>query len=295
VISKELAQQIRYIQLTARRAVDNVFAGEYASVFRGNGIEFHDVREYYPGDEIRTIDWNVTARTGRPQVKRFVEERELTVVFVVDVSASGSFGSTAKSKTEIAAEFTALIAFAAIRHNDRVGLLAFTDHVELFIPPKKGTTHALRLVRELLYFRPRQVRTDLPAALAYLRRVVPRRATVFLVSDFLAADYEHSLRLAAARHDVVAVSVADSVERELPPVGLIDLQDLETGTTVTVDASSRRVRRAYRQATADREGRLHDVLRRAGVDHIALEVGSTWVHELVRFFKAREKRGARAA
>ena len=295
MISRELAQKIRYIQLSARRAVDNVFSGEYASVFRGHGMEFHDVREYYPGDEIRAIDWNVTARTGRPQVKRFVEERELTLVFVVDVSASGSFGTVQKTKTEVAAELTALLSFAAIRHNDRVGLLAFTDHVELFIPPKKGTTHALRLVRELLFFQPRRARTDLSSALAYLRRVLHKRTTVFLVSDFLADGYEHALRSVASRHDLIAVTVADPAECELPPAGLIDLEDAETGATVTVDTTSRRARRAYAADAANRELRLAQTLRRAGVDRIELSTGGDWTRNLIAFFRAREKRRARAA
>ncbi len=295
MISRELAQKIRYIQLSARRAVENVFSGEYASVFRGHGVEFHDVREYYPGDEIRTIDWNVTARTGRPQVKRFVEERELTLVFIVDVSASGSFGSVQKSKTEVAAELTALLSFAAIRHNDRVGLLAFTDHVELFIPPKKGTTHALRLVRELLYFQPRQVRTDLSSALAYLRRVLHKRATVFLVSDFRADGYEHALRSVASRHDLIAVTVTDPAERQLPRAGLLDLEDAETGQTVTVDTGSRRARRAYAAAAAEWEAHLAQTLRRAGVDRIELSTGGDWTRNLITFFRARERRGARAA
>ena len=204
MISRELARQIRYIQISARRAVDTVFGGEYASVFRGQGIEFQEVREYHPGDEIRSIDWNVTARMGHPYVKRFVEERELTVLFVVDLSASGTFGSAGKSKLEVAAELTALLAFSAIRHNDRVGLVAFTDVIELFIPPKKGTTHALRLVRELLFFAPRHTRTDIGVALSFVSRVQRRRATVFVISDFLAGGYQRELRLAVKRHDLIA-------------------------------------------------------------------------------------------
>lgn len=292
MISPELARQIRYIQISARRAVDTVFGGEYASVFRGQGIEFQEVRDYQPGDEIRSIDWNVTARMGQPYVKRYVEERELTVLFMVDLSASGRFGSIAKSKTEVAAELTALLAFSAIRHNDRVGLVAFTGEVELFIPPKKGVTHVLRLVRELLFFEPRGTRTDIGAALRFVSRVQRRRATVFLVSDFLAADYEPELRLAAARHDLIAASIVDPHELALPRAGLLDLQDAETGRRVLVDTSSRLVRADYERRGRERQDALAAQLRRLRVDQIAIHTDQSWTRDLVRFFKARERRAA---
>ena len=292
MISPELARQIRYIQIRARRAVDTVFGGEYASVFRGQGIEFQEVRDYQPGDEIRSIDWNVTARMGHPYVKRYVEERELTVLFVVDLSASGAFGSIAKSKTEVAAELTALLAFSAIRHNDRVGLIAFTGEVELFIPPKKGVTHVLRLVRELLFFEPAGTGTDIGAALRFVSRVQRRRATLFLVSDFLAADYEPELRLAAARHDLIAASIVDPHELSLPRAGLLDLQDAETGRRVLVDTSSRRVRADYERRGRERQEALTAQLRRLRVDQIRIHTDRSWTRDLVRFFKARERRAA---
>ena len=292
MISPELARQIRYIQIGARRAVDSVFGGEYASVFRGQGMEFQEVRDYQPGDEIRSIDWNVTARMGYPYVKRYVEERELTVLFVVDLSASGTFGSTARSKTEVAAELTAVLAFSAIRHNDRVGLVAFTDAIELYIPPKKGATHVLRLVRELLFIQPRGTRTDLAAALRFVSRVQRRRATVFLISDYLAAGYEAELRLAAARHDLIAASVVDPHELELPQAGLLDLQDAETGARVLIDTSSRRVRDDYARRARERQEALAAQLRRLRVDQIPIRTDQSWARDLVRFFKVRERRAA---
>lgn len=293
MISPELARQIRYIQIRARRAVDTVFGGEYASVFRGQGIEFQEVRDYQPGDDIRSIDWNVTARLGHPYVKRYVEERELTVLFVVDLSASGTFGSGARSKTEVAAELTALLAFSAIRHHDRVGLVVFTDVIERFIPPKKGVTHALRLVRELLYFTPRRRGTDVGAALSFVSRVQRRRATLFLISDFLAAGYDRELRLAAKRHDLIAASIVDPHELTLPRVGLLELQDAETGDRVLVDTSSRRVRDEYARRGRERGQALAAQLRGLGIDQVPIHTEQSWTRDLVRFFKARERRAAR--
>lgn len=293
MISPELARQIRYIQIRARRAVDTVFGGEYASVFRGQGIEFQEVRDYQPGDEIRSIDWNVTARMGQPYVKRYVEERELTVLFVVDLSASGTFGSGARSKTEVAAELTALLAFSAIRHHDRVGLVVFTDVIERFIPPKKGATHALRLVRELLYFSPRRHGTDIGAALGFVSRVQRRRATVFLISDFLAAGYERELRLTVKRHDLIAASIVDPHELALPRAGLLELQDAETGARVLVDTSSRRVREEYARRGRERQQALAAQLRGLGIDQVPIHTEQGWTRDLVRFFKARERRAAR--
>ena len=293
MISPELARQIRYIQIRARRAVDTVFGGEYASVFRGQGMEFQEVRDYQPGDEIRSIDWNVTARMGHPYVKRYVEERELTVLFVVDLSASGAFGSGARSKTEVAAELTALLAFSAIRHHDRVGLVVFTDVIELFIPPKKGVTHALRLVRELLFFTPRRRGTDIGVALSFVSRVQRRRATVFLISDFMAAGYENELRLAVKRHDLIAASIVDPHELALPRVGLLELQDAETGARVLVDTSSRRVREEYARHGRERQQALAAQLRGLGIDQIPIHTEQSWTRDLVRFFKARERRAAR--
>ena len=293
MISPELARQIRYIQIRARRAVDTVFGGEYASVFRGQGMEFQEVRDYQPGDDIRSIDWNVTARMGHPYVKRYVEERELTVLFVVDLSASGTFGSGARSKTEVAAELTALLAFSAIRHHDRVGLVVFTDVIERYVPPKKGVTHALRLVRELLYFTPWRRGTDVGAALAFVSRVQRRRATLFLISDFLASGYDAELRLAARRHDLIAASIVDPHELTLPRVGLLELQDAESGARVLLDTSSRRVREEYARRGRERRQALAAQLRGLGIDQVPIHVEQSWTRDLVRFFKARERRAAR--
>jgi len=290
MIPKELAKKIRFIQIHTKRAVNDVLAGEYHSVFKGRGMEFDEVREYTPGDEIRTIDWNVTARTGQPYVKRYVEERELTVLFVVDLSASGTFGTQEKLKNEVAAELCALLAFSAIKNNDKVGLIIFTDIIELYIPPGKGTSHVLRLIRDLLNFKPRQQKTDIAQALDYLGRITHRKAVVFLVSDFLAEGYEKPLGILARRHDLIAISIADPRERELPKVGLIELEDAETGETVVVDSGSAQVRRRYEAIARERAERLDESFRSSGVDHIPVMTGRDHVRDLVRFFRARERR-----
>ena len=290
MIPKELAKKIRFIQIYTKRAVNDVLAGEYHSVFKGRGMEFDEVREYTPGDEIRTIDWNVTARTGQPYVKRYVEERELTVLFVVDLSASGTFGTREKLKNEVAAELCALLSFSAIKNNDKVGLIIFTNIIELYIPPAKGTSHVLRLIRDLLNFKPRQTRTDIAQALDYLGRITHRKAVVFLVSDFLAEGYERPLGIVARRHDVIAISITDPRERELPKVGLIELEDAETGEIVVVDSSSFLVRRQYEAIARERAERLAESLRSSGVDHIPVLTGRDYVRDLVRFFRVRERR-----
>ena len=290
MIPKELAKKIRFIQIHTKRAVNDVLAGEYHSVFKGRGMEFDEVREYSPGDEIRTIDWNVTARTGQPYVKRYVEERELTVLFVVDLSASGAFGTRGKLKNEVAAELCALLAFSAIKNNDKVGLIIFTEIIELYIPPGKGTSHVLRLIRDLLNFKPHQTRTDIAQALDYLGRITHRKAVVFLVSDFLAEGYEKPLGIVARRHDLIAISITDPREKELPKVGLIELEDAETGETVVVDSGSAQVRRRYEARGRERDERLAESFRSSGVDHIPVMTGRDHVRDLVRFFRARERR-----
>ena len=290
MIPKELAQQIRYIQIRTSKAVNDVLAGQYESVFKGRGMAFEEVREYLPGDEIRSIDWNVTARMGHPYVKRFVEERELTVFFLVDLSASGAFGSVRRMKNEVAAELAALLAFAAVKNNDKVGLIVFTDVVEMFIPPKKGTTHILRLIRELLYFQPRQTQTDIARGLDYLGRVTHKRAVVFLISDFLGAGYETRMRTLGKRHDLIAVSVTDPREVRMPNVGILDLEDAETGEIVTLDTGSAAVRRRYELLGQDRAERLDETFTAMGVDHIAIQTDTDYVREIVRFFRIRERR-----
>jgi uncharacterized protein (DUF58 family) len=253
-------------------------------------MEFDEVRAYQVGDDVRTIDWNVTARTGHPYVKRFVEERELTVLLVVDVSASGAFGSTERLKSELAAELCALLAFSAIRNNDKVGLLLFTDEVELFVPPKKGKRHVLRVIRELLYFSPARRGTDIGAALDYLNRVTTRRAVVFLVSDFIAERYDRALTLANRRHDLVAVALTDPRELELPPIGLVELEDAETGERLAVDTWSRRAARRYAHAAQAQLDERHRLLARLGVDTIEINTGAPYVPELIKFFRMRERR-----
>lgn len=290
MISKELAKKIRLIEIQTGKAVNDVLAGEYHSVFKGRGMEFDEVREYAPGDEIRTIDWNVTARMGRPFVKRYVEERELTVWLMVDLSASGAFGSRAQLKNEVAAELCALLAFSAIKNNDKVGLVVFTDRVELFAAPNKGRSHVLRLIRDLLNFRPRGRGTDIAEALDYLGRITHKKGVVFLVSDFLAPDYRKPLSIVARRHDLIAVSVADPREAALPDVGLIELEDAETGRRVLVDTSSRKVRGQYAQAAARRQNEIRELFRSMSIDQVAVETGQDYVRGLMLLFRKRERR-----
>jgi len=248
------------------------------------------VREYMPGDDIRTIDWNVTARTGKPYVKRYVEERELTVIFLVDLSASGGFGSIEKLKNELAAEFCALLAFSAVKNNDKVGLILFTDKVEKYIPPKKGTTHVLRVIRELLNFRVTSSDTDIAGALDYLGKVLTKRAVVFLVSDFEAEDYEKAMKMISKKHDLIAVTIVDPREVELPDVGLIELEDAETGEVVLVDTSSPAVRERYNKLGQERIKRLKGLFASMGIDQIEIKTGTDYVHSLMQFFRIRERR-----
>jgi len=290
MIPKELINKIREIQICTSRAVDASFAGQYESVFKGRGMQFDEVREYTPGDDIRTIDWNVTARTGRPYIKRFVEEREMTVMFAVDLSASGDFGTVNKMKNELAAEFCAVLAFAAAKNNDKVGLLIFTDRIELYIPPKKGTRHVLRLIRELLYFKMPKRKTDIPRALDYLARVMRKKATVFLVSDFIETDFKKPLSLLNKRHDVIAVSVRDRAEIALPGAGLIEFADAETGEIILVDTSSRGFRNQYSNTSAERFDELRDMLRSVSVDCISISTDKPYIQDLVRFFRMRRRR-----
>ena len=292
MIPKELAKKIRYIEIYTSKTVNDVLAGEYHSVFKGRGMEFEEVREYQPGDEVRSIDWNVTARTGTPFVKRFVEERELSVIFLVDLSASGAFGSSEKLKNEVAAELCALLAFSAIKNNDKVGLIVFTDTIEMFIPPAKGTTHVLRLIRDLLEFRPRQVQTDISVAIDYLGRVLRKRSVVFLVSDFLGDEFEHSLRVLGRRHDVIAVSISDQREIHLPSLGLIELEDAETGELVEIDTGSAAVRKEYEQLGTAQQGKLRDLFRSVDIDQVQIRTDRDYVRDLVRFFRMRERRAA---
>ncbi|MCI0499960.1 MAG: DUF58 domain-containing protein [Planctomycetales bacterium] len=290
MIPQELIKKIRQIEIYTSKAVDASFAGQYESVFKGRGMEFDEVREYTPGDDIRTIDWNVTARTGKPYIKRFVEEREMTVLFAVDLSASGDFGTVNKAKNELAAEFCAVLAFAAAKNNDKVGLLIFTDRTELYIPPKKGISHMLRLVRELLYFKMPKRKTNISQALDYLARILRKKASIFLVSDFIETDFKKPLSLLNKRHDVIAVSVRDIAEMVLPNIGLIEFADAETGETILIDTSSRRFRNTYSIASAQRFEHLKNMLRTIHVDCISISTDRPYIRDLVKFFHMRHKR-----
>jgi uncharacterized protein (DUF58 family) len=285
----EVLRRVRLLEIRSRRLVRDVFAGEYASVFKGRGVEFADVREYEPGDDVRTIDWNVTARMGSPFVKQYVEERELTVLLLVDRSASGEFGSRVRTKAELAVEVCAVLAMTAARSHDRLGAVLFTDRIERYVPPKKGTKHALRVIREILYHEPRGAGTDLAGALEFTQRVLRRRAVLFVVSDFLATGYEHVLKAAARRHDAIAVQIRDPREREMPDVGVVVMRDPETGARWALDTADRLVREGFRRRMEAFDHTLQDVLRRRRVDLVRLETGSSWVEPLLAFFRMRER------
>ena len=287
---EEMLARVRRLQIRARRLVRRLFLGEYHSVFRGRGIEFSEVREYTPGDEVRTIDWNVTARMGTPYVKKFVEERELVLYLLVDVSASSGFSSTPATKRELAAELAALLAFAAEANNDKAGLIAFSNEVELYLPPKKGLQHVLRLARELIYLRPRGRGTDLGAALDYLMRVAKRPGVVFLISDFHARGYEPALRLAAQKHDVSAISLSDPRELELPRVGLINLKDPETGDELLIDTDDGEERRRFSAAAAAAAAERRHLLASLGVDEVAIRTDRSYIEPLMAFFRSRAGR-----
>lgn len=290
MIPKELIKKIKQIEIFTSRAVDASFAGQYESVFKGRGMQFDEVREYSPGDDIRTIDWNVTARTGKPYIKRFVEEREMTVIFAVDLSASGDFGTAGRVKNELAAEFCAVLAFAAARNNDKVGLLIFTDQIELYIPPKKGISHMLRLIRELLYFKMPLRRTSISQGLDYLARILKKKATVFLVSDFLDTDFKKTVSLLNRRHDVIAVPVTDKAEIDLPPAGIIEFTDAETGKTMTVDSSSAAFRDIYQKSNAQKAQQLKEMLRSINIDTINIDTDKEYIRDLIAFFRMRRRR-----
>lgn len=286
----EILRKIRALEIKTKGLVQTVFAGDYHSVFKGRGMNFEDVREYQPGDEIRAIDWNVTARLGTAFVKKFTEERELTVVLVVDVSASGNFGSASQSKRELAAEVACLLAFSAIRNNDKVGLLLFSDRVELFIPPKKGRSHTLRIIREILFFEPAGRGTAPALALDYLNKVVTRRAVVFFVSDFQADDFSRELSVSGRRHDFIAVHVQDQREEILPNVGIITLEDAETGEQLEINTADRTTRARFSALAEERRIELNRTLRRHGIDAISLRTGEDYLPALRSFFKQRERR-----
>ena len=290
MIPTEILKKVRRIQIVSSALVQDLFAGQYHSAFKGLGMEFEEVREYQPGDDVRSIDWNVTARTGHPFVKRYREERELTVVLLVDVSASQDFGTNQQLKSELVAELGATLAFSAIQNNDKVSLLLFTDRVERFVPAGKGTRHVLRVVRELLYHQPQNRGTDLAVPLEHINRVLTRRSVVFLISDFQAPEFTQAARIVRHRHDLIPILVGDRREDELPPVRFVEFFDPETNEQVLVDTSSRRFRHRYTAMQRDRRTKLRDQFRRLGVDLIELRTGESLVEPLARFFRARGKR-----
>ena len=290
MIPKEILKKVKRIEITTRGLVKDVFSGEYHSVFKGRGMEFSEVREYQMGDDIRSIDWNVTARMGHPYIKVFEEERELTVMLLVDVSSSGSFGTVQRMKGEIATEICALLAFSAIKNNDKVGLIIFTDSIEKFVPPKKGKTHVLRVLRELLYHKPQGTKTNISEALEYLTRITKRRSVVFLVSDFLDEGYEKALQIVNKRHDIVAITITDPRELELPDVGFIELEDAETGEIVSVDTSYSNVRSVFSQKTSQEIINRTKLFKSINVDHIDIKTHESYVDPLIRFFRMRAKR-----
>lgn len=290
MIPKEILKKVRRLEITTRALVNDVFSGEYHSVFKGRGMEFSEVREYTYGDDIRNIDWNVTARAGHPYVKVFDEERELTVMLLVDVSSSGNFGTHEQMKGDIAAEICALLAFSAIKNNDKVGLIIFTDRIEKFVPPKKGRSHVLRVLREILYHQPEGTGTDIAVALEYLNRVIRRKAVVFLVSDFLSEGYEKALRVASKRHDLIAIPVTDPRELDFPNVGLVELEDAETGEIFLLDTAHAANREAFAREAARRGLLREKTLRSSKVDPVEVRTNQPYIEPLVRFFKMRAKR-----
>jgi uncharacterized protein (DUF58 family) len=292
-VSPEVLRQVKLIELRTRGLVTSLFSGEYRSVFKGQGMEFAEVREYNPGDEVRSIDWNVTARMGHPFVKRYIEERELTVMLAIDLSGSERFGTTHRFKSELAIELATVLAMSAVRNNDRVGVMLFTDEVEHVVPPGKGRRHVLRVIRDLLVHEPEGSGTNIAGAIEYLRRMLRQKAIVFLVSDFLAPDLERPLKWLAQQHDVVAVTIEDPSEETLPDIGLARLSDPETGETIDVDMSDPAVREAYTTMVSSERAERRRLFRRLAIDEIVMRTGGRFIEPLLRFFRARETRARR--
>ena len=292
MIPKEVIRKIRRIQITTSRKVTDVFAGKYQSVFKGAGMEFDEVRNYNPGDEIRSIDWNVTARMGHPFVKKFVEERELTIMILLDVSMSKKYGTIGNLKSEIAAEICSVIAFSATQNNDKVGMITFTDKVERFIPPRKGLRHVLRVIREGLYNAPEGTGTDIKKVLEHLNRVSTRRTITFLVSDFMDTGYAKTLAIINKRHDVIAVTLTDPSEIKLPSAGIVRLKDAESGKEFDVDTSSSETEKIYSASSSKFIRERSDIFKEAGVDNIDIRTDRSYVEPLIRFFRKRRKRVA---
>ena len=289
-ISVELMQKIRAIQIKTSHMVTELMAGEYVSAFKGRGMEFNAVREYTPGDDVRLIDWNVTARMDQPFIKEYIEERELNVMLMVDVSSSGEFGSTGKFKNEISAEVASILAFAAIRNNDKIGLIVFSNKIEHYIPPKKGKAHVWNIIRTILNYQPEGRLTDLNIPLEYLLKIQKRKCIAFLISDFQATNYETNVKLASQKHDLVAISISDPRERDLPKIGLINLRDSESGETLLIDTDNREMTKLLTSYEREKRGKFKKLFRSIGVDTIEIDTDGSLVEPIIRYFKIREKR-----
>ena len=290
MLPKEVIKKIRRIEIRTKKLVNELFSGEYHSTFKGQGMEFEEVRQYEPGDDVRLIDWNVTARMGQPYIKKFREERELTVILLIDVSSSGQFGTRDRFKNETAAELGALLAFSAIKNNDKVGLIIFTDEIEIFVPPKKGRAHVLRIIREILYFKPKGKGTNIAAALEYFNKVIRRKSVVFLVSDFLSEGFTKPLQIANNKHDIIAIKVSDPREITFENVGLIELEDAETGEVLIIDTGSKEFRKEFAAQSAEDVTGLKKKFRSINLDFINIRTDQSYISPLIQFFKMREKR-----
>jgi len=293
MISEEILKKIKRIEIISKKSSNEVFAGEYQSAFRGRGMEFSEVREYYPGDEIRFIDWNVSSRMGKIYIKQFVEEREMTVILAVDLSSSLDFYSGGKSKKDIAAEVSAIIAFTASINKDKVGLLLFTDKPELFIPPKRGKTHLLRIIKEILTFKPVSEGTSIENGLAYLNKVIKKKAIIFLISDFFAGDFSLPLKISGRKHDLIAINISDEREKEIPKKGIFRLRDSETGEEFLVDFSSEKIRKRFTDITRRKKNILTEQFNKYGVDSINITGDKDYEKSLFNFFMKRRKKHSR--
>ncbi|RKX19970.1 MAG: DUF58 domain-containing protein [Candidatus Zixiibacteriota bacterium] len=290
MIQKEILKKVRRIEIRTKKLVNDLFSGEYHSTFKGQGMEFEEVRQYEPGDDIRLIDWNVTARTGYPHIKKFKEERELSVILLFDASSSGQFGTKDRFKNDTAAEMCALLAFSAIKNNDKVGLIIFTDQIELFIPPKKGKSHVLRLIREILYFHPKGTGTDISGAMEYFSKVIKRKSVVFLISDFLSDGFFKPMQIANNRHDVIAVKITDPREMSFDNIGMIELEDAETGEVFLIDTGSKKFRKEFSAKANENNMLLKKGFQLINLDFINIRTDQPYILPLINFFKMREKR-----
>jgi len=290
MIESDILRKIRTIEIKTTKLVEDYFSGQYESVFKGMGMEFSEVREYFPGDDVRAIDWNVTARFGKPFIKKFTEERELTIILMVDLSGSEEFGSREKSKAEIACEIGAIIAFSALKNQDKVGLILFTEEPEKYLPSKKGRRHVLRIIREILMYKPRKKGTDIQKALEYLNDVVKRKAVVFLISDFIGENYEKLLQITNKKHDLITIVLNDEREKTLPPIGLVELEDSETGERILIDSSDRKFTEHYLKLVNEEEEKRSMLFRKTGVDSVEIRSDQSYVTPLYRFFRMRAKR-----